>query len=460
MPTPYLFYNFVVLRIPNLNLLMRNLKSNIYFKLGTIVVLTLLLLIPASMVRSLIREREWTQQDAIEEVSGKWALGQTVTGPYLSIPYDRYVKQFSEKDSTNIIVKIRDYIHVLPEKLEINGSINPEKRYRGIYEVVVYDSELMLSGHFRSIDLKDLDILPQNIHFDKTKLNLGVSDLKGIEKQIRLHWQNETLDFNSGVANNDLVSQGINAALNRFNEGTLNAFDLTINLKGSQYLQFLPLGKTTDVNIQSQWATPSFDGAYLPDSRNISEKGFEANWNILHLNRNYPQIWTGSKYDPDHSRFGTHLLLPVDRYKKSDRVAKYAILFLGLTFLVFFFVELLKKVFIHPIQYILVGLALVVFYTLLLAFSEHISFNSSYLTATILTLSIVSLYTYAILKSKTVAGLVLGILLILYLFIFTILQLEDYALLIGSVGIFIILSLVMYISRKIDWYDLYLEKSN
>jgi inner membrane protein len=231
---------------------MRNLKSNIYFKLGTIVVLTLLLLIPASMVRSLIREREWTQQDAIEEVSGKWALGKTVTGPSLSIPYDRYVKQFSEKDSTNIIVKIRDYIHVLPEKLEINGSINPEKRYRGIYEVVVYDSELMLSGHFRSIDLKDLDILPQNIHFDKTKLNLGVSHLKGIERQIRLHWQNETLDFNSGVANNDLVSQGINAALTRFNEGTLNAFDLTINLKGSQYLQFLPLGKTTDVNIQSQ----------------------------------------------------------------------------------------------------------------------------------------------------------------------------------------------------------------
>lgn len=141
-------------------------------------------------------------------------------------------------------------------------------------------------------------------------------------------------------------------------------------------------------------------------------------------------------------------------------MAKYAILFLGLTFLVFFFVELLKKVFIHPIQYILVGLALVLFYSLLLAFSEHISFNSSYLTATILTLSIVSLYTYAILKSKTEAGLVLGILLILYLFIFTILQLEDYALLIGSVGIFIILSLVMYISRKIDWYDLYLEKSN
>ena len=169
------------------------------------------------------------------------------------------------------------------------------------------------------------------------------------------------------------MSQGINAALTRFNEGTLNAFDLAINLKGSQYLQFLPLGKTTDVNIQSQWATPSFDGAYLPDSRNISEKGFEAHWNILHLNRNYPQISTGSKYDTDHSRFGTHLLLPVDRYKKSDRVAKYAILFLGLTFLVFFFVELLKKVFIHPIQYILVGLALVVFYSLLLAFSEHIS---------------------------------------------------------------------------------------
>ena len=172
------------------------------------------------------------------------------------------------------------------------------------------------------------------------------------------------------------------------------------------------------------------------------------------MNRNYPQIWIGSKYQIRESSFGTDLLLPVDNYKKSNRVAKYAILFVVLTFLVFFFVEVLNKVFIHPVQYLLVGIALVVFYSLLLAFSEHMLFNLSYILSSILTLTLVTAYATAILKSKKVGMMIFGILLILYLFIFTIIQLEDYALLIGSIGIFIILSIVMYFSRKIDWYQI------
>ena len=220
----------------------------------------------------------------------------------------------------------------------------------------------------------------------------------------------------------------------------------------------MPFGKTTDVNLQSGWTTPSFNGEYLPDSRKISELGFDANWNILHLNRNYPQIWIGSNYKVNNSSFGTDLLLPVDNYKKSDRVAKYAILFLGLTFLVFFFVEILNKIFIHPIQYLLVGIALVVFYTLLLSFSEHMIFNIAYWLASILTLSLITFYSWGVLKSKKLAIMVLGILFIMYSFIFTIIQLEDYALLIGSIGIFIILTIVMYYSRGIDWYNIKLEE--
>ena len=172
------------------------------------------------------------------------------------------------------------------------------------------------------------------------------------------------------------------------------------------------------------------------------------------MNRNFPQEWIGDKYDINSSSFGTDLLLPVDNYKKSYRVARYAILFLVLTFITFFFVEIMKKVFIHPIQYLLVGIAIIVFYTLLLSLSEHIKFNLAYLVASILTISLVSLYTIAILKSKQIGFLIFGILLIMYPFIFTIIQLEDYALLIGSLGMFTILGIVMYYSRKIDWYKI------
>ncbi len=406
------------------------------------------------MVRGLIDDRESTQEEAINEVSDKWANGQTLAGPFIVVPYDRYVERFNKKDSVKTLVKIKDYIQILPEQLKVNGTINPEKRYRGIYEVVVYDSKLKLSGTFADVDIKSLDIDPKHIHFDKASLNLGITDLKGIEKQISLDWNGETFNFNSGLSNKNIVSSGINTVLGDFKVDQQNRFELNIDLKGSQHLYFLPFGKTTDVNLASQWTTPSFNGEYLPDEREINEAGFTANWNVLHLNRNYPQLWKGSAFKVGGSSFGTDLLLPVDNYKKSDRVAKYAILFLGLTFLVFFFVEVLNKVFIHPVQYILVGLALVVFFTLLLSFSEHMAFNFAYIIAAVLTLCLVSLYSYAILKSKKLAGLIFGILLTLYLFIFIIIQLEDYALLIGSIGVFTILSIVMYYSRKIDWYEL------
>ena len=433
---------------------MEKLKTNIFFKIGIIIVLILILLIPTSMVKELIEEREDVQIEAIDEVSSKWGSGQTITGPFISIPYDRYVKRFNKKDSINEVVKIKEWAHFLPNKLDINGEIKPEKRYRGIYEVVVYESKLKIKGNFDNIKFKKLDIEIKNVHFDKATLNFGISDLKGIEKQVALNWNNKSISFNSGTSTKQIVSSGINALVPIRTDSIVNyEFATEIDLKGSQYLYFTPVGKTTDVNIKSNWNTPSFTGTYLPDERNITDDGFTSNWNILHLNRNFPQQWIGSKYQIEDSSFGTDLLLPVDNYKKSYRVAKYAILFLVLTFMTFFFVEIMKNVFIHPVQYLLVGIAIIVFYTLLLSFSEHIKFNFSYILASILTLLLISLYTTAILKSKQFGLLIFGILLIMYTFIFTIIQLEDYALLIGSLGMFIILGIVMYLSRKIDWYN-------
>ena len=436
-----------------------SLKNNIYFKVGTIVIITLLLLIPTSMINNLIHEREATQTKAINEVSSKWAEEQTISGPFISIPYNRFVKEFSGKDSTEKIIQLKEYIHILPSQLKISGNINPERRHRGIYEIVVYNSKLDIAGTFNMFDISSLDIQTKDIQFDKAELVIGINDLRGIEQQVSLNWNNEKITFNPGVSSNDVVDSGINALLNiRPNDSSTYNFSLNLDLKGSQLLFFTPVGKVTDINLASEWTNPSFNGAFLPDSREITDKGFTANWNVLHLNRNYPQIWTGSRYTIANSSFGIDLLLPVDNYQKSFRSIHYAILFIAFTFLGFFFIEVLNKLFIHPIQYILVGVALIVFYTLLLSISEHLNFNLAFIVSAIATLVLIAGYVRAILNSGKLALLISGILTVLYSFIFTIIQLQDYALLIGSIGVFIILGIMMYFSRKIDWYNLNLNE--
>jgi len=436
----------------------KRLKNNIYFKIGTIIIIVLLLLVPTSMIESLITERESTQNLAISEVSSKWAEKQTITGPFISIPYNRYMKESTGKDSVQKTVQIREYLHILPSQLNISGTINPEKRYRGIYEVVVYNSKLNISGTFTMVDVKSMDIDPHNILFDKAEFVVGIDDLRGIEDEVNLLWNNEKISFNPGITSSDVVNTGINALLNIVpSDSTVYNFTLSLDLKGSQLLYFTPVGKVTDIALTSEWSNPSFNGAFLPDSREVNEKGFVAKWNVLHLNRNFPQSWTNNRHTIYNSSFGIDLLLPVDNYQKSYRSVRYAILFIGLTFLIFFFIEVLHKVFIHPIQYILVGVALIVFYTLLLSISEHLHYNFAFIISAIATLLLIAGYVRAILRSGSFTMLISGILTVLYTFIFVIIQLQDYALLIGSVGLFIIVGLVMYFSRKIDWYSLNLN---
>lgn len=436
---------------------MQPLKYNLYLKLGAIFFIALLLLIPAMMIESLITERENTQQNAIREVSSKWSTEQTLTGPFISIPYNRYVREYSVKDSAEKMVQYREYLHVLPSQLEISGNINPEKRYRGIYEIVVYNSALSISGSFSKMDLAALDIPLEHIQFDNAEFVLGLNDLRGIEEPIDLQWNGQKTAFNPGVSSNDVVGSGINAQLSLIPGDSSTAhFSFNLRLKGSQILYFTPVGKVTDIQLRSDWPTPSFNGAFLPDQKTVSDKGFEANWNILHLNRNYPQIWTSNRHSlaVTGSAFGIDLLLPVDNYQKSYRAVRYAVLFIGFTFLVFFFIEVLRRFFIHPVQYLLVGVALLVFYTLLLSISEHLSFNKAFLLSALATLLLITGYVRAILKSMQMALLIAGILGLLYGFIFTIIQLQDFALLIGSIGLFAVLAGVMYLSRKIDWYNL------
>lgn len=439
---------------------MSRIKNSLYFKIGGIVLISLLLLIPTGMIKSIIYEREQTQREAIDEVSEKWGGAQTLQGPVLTIPYTRYVKEIDKATGKETLVQITERLHVLPSKLDIQASVKPDRRHRGVYEIVVYNSALHVSGAFTKLDFKDLEAKGHSFKFNEATLNAGIDDLRGIEKQIELNWEGKKLPFNPGVSNQDIFYSGINSKVSISpTDDHLYRFSFDIELKGSQQLYFTPVGKETDVVLNSDWQTPKFDGAFLPDQHKTDKAGFKAHWNILNLNRNYPQSWTGSSYKLRDSSFGVDLKLPVDNYQKSHRSIHYAILFIGLTFLVFFFIEIFQSSGIHPIQYILVGIALVVFYTLLLSISEHIRFNYAFILSALATVALISLYVRAILRSLKMSLFIAGLLSMLYIFIFVIIQLEDLALLIGSIGVFIILGLVMYFSRKIDWYNIGQDKN-
>ena len=421
--------------------------------MGMIVVLILLLLIPAYMVQNLIHERTMRQNEAIEEVSSKHADDQSISGPILTIPFIRK-RQDDNGDGTHREIKERFLYHILPEELKIDGEIIPETRKRGIFEVVLYGSKMNFSGFFDSYDFENNGLNEENLLLDKAFVTLGVSDLKGVTDQVDFTLGDSSVMFSPGVISKDIVSSGLHVRYPLSEIPEKLDFNFDISLNGSETMMFTPIGKVTTVDITSPWSEPSFDGSFLPDSRKVDKDGFVANWKVLHLNRNYPQTWVGNKNTLHGSRFGVNLRLPIDVYQKSMRVAKYAILFIVLTYLVFFFVEILNKILIHPIQYILVGIALVLFYVLMLAFSEQIYFDYAYILAALMTISLVFLYCRSILKSWGLAAMTASILLILYGFIFIIIQMQDLALLFGSLGIFLILAVTMYFSRKIDWFDL------
>ena len=276
--------------------------------------------------------------------------------------------------------------------------------------------------------------------------------MHGITEQVEGKWKDEILSFNPGV-NNPLILSGVSCPISLSNMEEEIPFGINLRIKGSESAMFTPLGKTTLVSLKSNCSTPSFTGAFLPENREVDENGFSATWKILNLNRNYPQVFTGENWsiDLNDSTFGVNLLLPVDQYQKSIRSIKYAFLIIILTFVICFFVEVLHKKNINPFQYLLIGLALCLFYTLLVSISEHLNFTLSYVIATTMTIGLLTFYLSGILKIKKTAITIGGMLLLLYTYIFILIQMEIYALLVGSIGLFIILAIIMYCSLKINW---------
>lgn len=452
---------------------MQNFKSSLSLKLFVIGFLIVILMIPIGMIAFLTNERESRQEEAFREVSGKWGNEQTITGPILSIPYKDKVER-TTSEGTVIDETIR-YAHFLPEELNIKGVVDPEKRKRGIYEVVVYNAKLEISGRFLAPDFSKWDIAKDDILYKQAFVTLGIPDTRGIKEVRDLEFGNKKYAFNPGVKTNDVVALGINADVDLSQNNDKQNFKINISLNGSRDIYFSPLGRSTQVELSSAWSDPSFQGAFLPENHTINEAGFTAKWKVLELNRSFPQKFLGSigavepvmpiEYNEkmpavsqagaiNQSNFGVRLLVLADEYQETVRALKYAIMLLCLTFLVLFFYEAMRGVRVHPLQYILIGLALALFYLLLLSISEYVGFKVAYLVSALTIISLITLYSKSIFKAWRPAWLEALILAFVYGFIFVILQLEDYSLLVGSLGLLAILSLVMLVSRKIDWYNI------
>jgi len=421
-----------------------------------IAILVLILLIPTGMIALLVNERESRKLEVVNEVSAKWGNAQTLIGPVLGIPYLEYTQQsITDAKGKNVdkVVKEIRYAYFLPDQLTVNGKILPEKRYRSIYEIVVYGSELSFKGNFGAVSLGKWNVAPENWLLKEAFVAVGISDLRGIEEQIKLNWRGQKVDFQPGIPAYDFSDAGVHAPVDVPLQGQTSSFDFSLSLKGSRQLFFVPVGKETIVSLQSTWPSPSFDGQFLPDKRKVESNGFSATWKILDLNRNFPQTWTGTQENIRNSGFGVNLLTVNDSYQQTMRSVKYAVMLIALTFTVFFFIELLNNQKVHPFQYLLIGLSLCIFYTLLLSISEYLSFQMAYGVATILTLGLILVYTQSLFQQPKLVGLIGGVMVLMYGFVFVVIQLEDTALLVGSIGLFLVLAAVMYFSRKIHWYN-------
>lgn len=425
----------------------RKLGNSVMVRLLVIAGLVMTLLIPVEMIKGVIHEREQRREEVIKEVSSKWGQEQSIAGPILTVPYTAY----STDEKGNIKATL-DHAHLLPESLTITGLVKPENRYRGIYQVVLYNAELQMAADFKTEGIRELGIAEKDIHWDKASISLGVPDLRGVKESNQFVWNNEKIAVNSGIAAPAVMESGVSAPVPVSPRLGRYSFQMRLNLNGSGQINFIPLGKVTTVNLTSPWKTPSFSGVFLPDERTVNEQGFSATWKILNLNRNYPQQWTGRSCKVLESAFGAKFFWPVDQYQKSMRSVKYAVLFIVLTLTAFFLTEVTNRTRVHPIQYLLIGFAICLFYLLLLSISEHTSFDLAYPLSAVASTLLVAGYSKGILKSARIAATIGALMSFLYGFLYVTLQMEDFALLIGSVGLFVVLGTVMYLTRKINWY--------
>lgn len=431
---------------------LKTLSGSVTGKVLFIAVLILILLIPLGMIEGLVVERSQLYETARDDIGRSWGQAQIVGGPIVVVPFShtRYVNAQP--------VVVQDELYLLPEQLDIVGQADAEERRRGIYRVPVYTTRLHVTGRFAPVAF-ETDYADLQVRWEQAAIALPISDARSVREPIVLASGNGTTAFEAGGARVSgfgplLVAPYAALGPPPLTEPREFAFDLVLG--GTGALQFLPLGDETRVAVTSSWPSPSFVGAFLPNTRTVDAAGFTAEWRVLDLGRGYPSSWRRSDAPPplvETSAFGVELITPVGIHEAAMRATKYGVLILCFTFVAYFLFELFAPLRLHALQYLLIGLANSVFYLLLLALAEHVGFGAAYVASAVASTALITSYSGAILGSLRRALPIGALLTALYGYLYVTLKAEDYALLFGALGVFGMLAAFMYLTRHIDWFD-------
>lgn len=414
-------------------------------------ILILIMLIPLTMIGDLVYERSARRYEVENQIAGQWGESQVVGGPVLMIPYvtrSTYVR--ADGSSGETVTERSAYF--LPDKLAISANLDSEWRRRSLHEVLVYGSKVNLTGSFAPASFSEWNVPAGDIKWNSALLLFAVSDISGIVS-LDMTLANRSLKPMPGLAGINIFNSGLQARVPGLEPGKAHDFSIDLSLNGSRALQFLPMGNATTIKVQSDWPDPGFIGAILPQARTITREGFSAHWDTTYISRPYPGKWRASDMSPIvlDSAIGVELAQPGDVYQQSDRIVKYGLLVIGLTFATIFVVGLLTDVRAHMVQYLLVGGSICIFYLLVLSLSEQIRFDLAYGIASAVDIAVVSLYVGRTVR-RHVGWIAAAVLAMVHGWMFVLLQMEDFVLLSGTVGLLLALVTVMYVTRNVDWY--------
>lgn len=436
-------------------------RRALLFKLLGVGFLALLLLVPLQMVRSTLWERLHRYNQAVDSITAPWGSRQLVAGPILMVPFTHRVER-NYKVTRNGEEAIERRAHTeraaayfLPDSLEVTGDIAPIERNRGIYRTHVYSAVLNVSGTFSEPDFERFSCSEVVPDWENARICFSATDMRGARGVLEIDLDGEAVPFEPGTYIPGLEN-GVHADVVWSAERESTAFSMALNLNGSGGISFAPVGRETSVALTSAWKDPSFRGTHLPTTRTVRSDGFDAEWNVSYYGRSFGQAWTSetSLAKDTHllfgdASFGVDLFEPINAYRATERAIKYGVLFVALVFAVFFLFETLADVKLHALNYLLVGGALCLFYLGVLALSEFVSFGAAYAGSGIASVALIGLYCRRILERRSRAWLVSGLIGGVLAYLYFVLQMEDFALLAGTAGLFAVLGAVMYATRGI-----------
>ncbi|MFK7889440.1 MAG: cell envelope integrity protein CreD [Granulosicoccus sp.] len=426
--------------------------------------LGLLMLIPMGFVSEIVQERGDRHRDVLGDIAASWGQAQVLSGPVLVVPFtvvEIFENDVVDNDGSARTVKktVRQHrtARFLPQELTIDTTLSDEIRERGIFRSLVYNAEVQVDAAFDQPDVDALSDAVETIHWDQAWISIGLSDTRAINQVSRFVWNHDDQTLSPGSRMEELPA-GFHVPVLLAREDQTYRLSMSLSTKGSGSFQFAPFGETTNVTVSSDWPHPSFQGSALPNSHEISSSGFTASWEVPHLARNYPQAWVD---DTPQQLFeftaGVSMFETVSLYSQITRAVKYGLLFIGLTFLTLLIFELIQKRTLHAVQYALVGVALSVFFLVLLALSEHLSFAKAYTVSAVLTILMITVYTAAVLKSFARGLVIFALLCALYAILYSLLQLEDYALLMGTALLVVIIAALMIITRNLHLHSFFVS---